>query len=203
MNDDDEEIRNLGAATVSNFFQEALAPPKAQNNLLQWLVVTFGKSELLKWNILCRATGTCNVQKTIISTGKIFSTGKLAAGRGLVKLTPASDHFLKAEAQNDELFAVESQNLYEDPVREVRLWTTAWMMLPAEDLTKDTHSPVVFIAYAHWVDDGLRAFSDHIKETQNSTSWSKPAEYAACFRVLRMANILLSYHHRYYKGKSY
>lgn len=198
MNDDDPEIRDSGAATVSYLFKKSLVPLKAQGLLVEWLVTNFGHSELLRWNILSRATGTLDMEDS-----ELGIPSKLAFSCNILELTLASEHFLMATGQSDELFAVESQNLYEDPIREAKIWATAWTkLLPPSTKCGAREVFCNTFCNALWVESALESLWNYLDDQRKDRLWLKPVEYIACFRVLVVTHSFLVCYEAYKQGNT-
>ncbi|OAA74099.1 HEAT repeat protein [Cordyceps fumosorosea ARSEF 2679] len=100
LNDDDEEVRDLGSAAFSRVAGVALVPVEAAEWLLRWLVATFRPLPAFRAAVATR-----------------FVRGSGAS---------AEQQLAEALRVDDALFAVEEQNLFVDEVREARRWTAAF-----------------------------------------------------------------------------
>src|SRR3954463_10346453 len=92
LNDDDDEIRDLSARTVSRLLGTSLVPLAAGVELAKWISMCQGNSPSFAWNVTRRMTGQ--------STYESMDTHSL-------RIVPAEDQFHKAMKDDDSLFIEE------------------------------------------------------------------------------------------------
>jgi hypothetical protein len=188
LNDDDEEIRDLGAKAVSSILEKQLAPLPAQNDFIVFMSNKYSRSTLWAWNIICRISGNNN---------QIFE-------RNQAKLHPAKGAFRKALTRNNALFAEEKQNLFIDEVRETKQWISAfdnmgldhsngWHIdIMGRALDTNDASTIPQSALTTWTLEGLAEISKIIWVEDGSLGYiSDPAVFASSVRVILAANALI------------
>jgi len=180
LNDDDDEIRNLGASTVSSILKVPLVPLGARTALGEWMLDSHDIGSHAGWSIICRMTG---------NNAQIFDN----IGE---PLHPAKAQFSSAMRQDDALFVEEEQNLFIDEVKETKLWSDIFtkgleIISKGEDVGSEWYECVSSLA--SWVIEALDALNA-LAETKEDgpLGWtSKPSVFASCMRVIKCANTLL------------
>lgn len=178
LNDDDDEIRDLSAATVSRLLQKSLVPLAARVELMEYAKKLYGHSTLFAWSVILRMTGS-NLH---------------ASGSSLPQLDSAGIQFSNALKDDDSLFIEEEQNLFIDEVRETNLWSKAFEGLgvqsrPQSDAGTAWVQPCA--ALSAWVVDGLKFMTGLLDKEDGPLGWmSKPAAFSSCMRVLLSANVI-------------
>lgn len=104
LNDDDDEVRDIGSAASRRIANQALVPIEAANRLLQWLAQTFGDS----------------VEFRSIVAVRIIGGNSLVAS--IADCQSADTQLDEALTVDNSLFAVEEQNLFIDEIRETKRW---------------------------------------------------------------------------------
>ena len=179
LNDDDDDIRDLGALTVSKLLQRSLVPLAARVELIKHIKRTYGSSALFSWATVCRMTGN-DLQAT---------------ETGLPLLEPVGPQFTKALRDNDSLFVEEEQNLFIDEVREAGLWSNAFEEIdlhscPDTDIDAVWGQP--FAALVTWVNEGLSTMTGLLDREDGPLGWtSRAAVFAICMRVLLSAKAIV------------
>lgn len=202
--DDDEEVRDVGAAACSfiladkttttnnenNPAPQALVAVDAADALLAWLQHHYGETNEIRAYVACRLVGDPLVTIDI----------------GIQDLSawPAPEtQFTQALQVDESLFAIEEQNLFIDEVRETDRWAHVFKNLPwnhdvsvEEDGTSrkvlDMDDAALGAAY-RWAE---RALSVLVRQVHSSgddgpLGWaSNPAAFALCYRVLVCARTL-------------
>lgn len=165
LNDDDEEIRELGASTVALLTHNLSTPLQAVQDLTTWMVENYSSS---------------------VSFARIVvhqMTGSEAAKRIQLSLDP-----------DNSLFVEEDSNLFVDEVREVRLWTKVFHGLSKKVVEKSHLEESALITLASWVLNGLKALDTLLAEEDGPLgSISKPETYYPCLQVLICTNALIQY----------
>jgi len=189
LSDDDEEIRDLAAKTVSFVLKRSLAPPAAREEFIEWFQINYGHSSQFSWNVICRLTG---------STAAVPNNSELDA------LVPAQEQFEKALEVDNGRFVQEEQNLFEDKVIELTLWSKFFWELPLTILKAprmDNNKSFMLLDFAAWVSDAVCELNKNTSQ-DGPLGWTwAPLGFTAALRVLRCANTLLNYHHKHF-GKS-
>ncbi|KAJ9154737.1 tRNA (Cytidine(32)-2'-O)-methyltransferase non-catalytic subunit TRM732 [Pleurostoma richardsiae] len=174
MNDDDDEIRDIAALAAAVILGQSLVPLEASSALLDWTARTFGHLHEFRWYVVARMTGNSTVRATPAQT-----TGYDSAPLG--GPSPAR-LFKEALRVDDELFAVEEQNLWVDEVRETQRWagvfeaTTDW----------DGSDNGLLAGLRKWAGEALDALLDTLRrEDDGPLGWSsKPEAFALCTRAV-------------------
>lgn len=178
LNDDDDEIRDIGAETVSAILKQPCTCLAAQKEFLDWLVLRYSHSSLFISTIIIRLTG---------------STEQESLGSGLIS---AEDQLRFSLQEDHSLFIEEEQNLFIDEVRETQNWQRALFkispksMSTSNNLLRDTKPS---IAIARWALCGLQNLNQ-ISKRDGPLGWaSKPAVYEVCVRIILCANAVLGF----------
>ncbi|KAB8289792.1 hypothetical protein EYC80_010425 [Monilinia laxa] len=178
LNDDDDEVRELGAEIVSSIVGKPLIPLAACEEFAEWLRLKYPQDQMFGWNIICRITG---------SEEFIFH-GSYAG------LSSPEDQILSAMKQDDALFVEEEQNLFIDEVREVKLW--GHILSREFKLMENNESGEEYWQqYSHlsnWILEGIRKLNILVEKIDGPFGWtSKPSMFASCVRILLGANVLI------------
>lgn len=165
LNDDDEEVRDLGSDAFKHISGVSLVPIEAAGRLLQWLAVTFGEQTDFRAVVASRIVG----QPAISSTG----------AEELWK--PAGEQLAEALKFDDSLFAVEEQNLFIDEVRETKRWAEVFNTLswPEKD-------DAALKRLSEWVSGGVTAILDIMaKQEDGPLGWASDATvFAVAARIV-------------------
>ena len=169
LNDDTDEIRNVGAEAVSYILMKSLIPLAAQTEFLSWLSTKYKDSSdtpLLLEYVIRRITNT--------------------------KENTSADHQciraqLIASLQEDNaLFVEEEQNLFIDKVREDTQMLTLFASLVSTNTDFDT-----IAVFATWTIDGLQTLHE-LAISDKPLGWtSNPTTFAICSKILQCSNTLL------------
>ncbi|KAG0647573.1 tRNA (cytidine(32)-2 -O)-methyltransferase non-catalytic subunit TRM732 [Hyphodiscus hymeniophilus] len=188
LNDDDDEIRNMSAQTVSALLQKSLIPLAARLELAEYVSKIHARAPSFAWNMVYRMTGS--KLETVDNIG--------------FRLKPIGGQLQKAMREDDSLFVEEEQNLFVDEVREAKLWSKIF-----KDTALNTHNGerVDFdventwsqphTALATWVIDGLLTGCSLLNKDDGPLGWtSKPAVFSLLTRLLLCANATIQRHER-------
>jgi hypothetical protein len=174
LNDDDDEIRELGAQTVSLILGQPLIPLAASEKYAFWLQQNFSDNLFFSRNVICRISGS-----------ESENYDKIAS------LHSAEDQLSAAMKQDDALFVEEEQNLFIDEVREVKLWCKILSKLLLESNMED-HLQIQIHTLADWVQTGLGKLNELAREIDGPLGWtSSPKMFAVCTRILLAAKTLV------------
>jgi hypothetical protein len=182
LNDDDEEIRHLGATIAMRVIvddsEEAIQcyPPLTLSQMLsEQLSCQFNGYTQLGKEAICRLTGyrrrksftSANIQKTID----------------------------QASAEDHALFAVEKPNLFADEVREAVIWSRVLKRLSFEAIGEDCARLLT-----RWVTDGIQVLTDIEKsEMDGPLGWSsRPDVFSLGMRLIYGAEVIMYWdiHHK-------
>jgi len=187
LNDDDDEIRDVGAETVSLIMKMSLVPLAAREEFIKHLVFLNGSAASFGWSVVQRLTGS---NESTLDTER-------------VSLKSAEAQFSEALREDDALFVEEEQNLFIDEVREMKLWSNVLGELPQQaqqylyEGPMDSKHSEPLAALAMWTADGLATLNKTLK-ADGPLSWiSKPSAFAASMRVLVCVNAVLRHHAQY------
>lgn len=120
LNDDDEEVRDLGSDAFKHVAGVSLVPTEAAARLLQWLSVHFGEQPAFRAVVASRIVGDAAISDASLGSWK-----------------PAREQLAAALHFDDSLFAVEEQNLFIDEVRETKRWEEVFESLSWADAEND------------------------------------------------------------------
>ncbi|KAI9795321.1 MAG: hypothetical protein M1833_007233 [Piccolia ochrophora] len=190
LNDDDDEIRGIGAEVASWILYDSaaqtpntvLVPSAAAFRLSKWLATRYSSSQDLFHIGLSRLVGA-----PLIESASAPSSSASAYG-STIRIPPFADILAQARKEDVALFMEEKQNLYIDPIREATLWSNVIQQL--RDTAFDAELASMF---ADWVLQGL----DNLLRTAHAEldgplGWtSKPDVYALGMRVILGAGILI------------
>ncbi|ESZ93537.1 hypothetical protein SBOR_6079 [Sclerotinia borealis F-4128] len=178
LNDDDDEVRELGALIVSSIVGKPLIPLAACEEFAEWLRLKYPQDQMFGWNIICRITGS----------DEFIFHGAYAG------LCSPEDQLSAAMKQNDALFVEEEQNLFVDEVREAQIWSnllSRHFKMMENDGTGEEH----WQQYSHlakWILVALRKLNMLMKKDDGPLGWTtKPSMFASCIRILLGTNALL------------
>lgn len=178
LNDDDEEIRDIGSQIVSTITnKDVCVPLVASQQLVQYLATEYRRSEHV-----------CNhaIRKMTQST---LQNDQL--------LPSAKERFKSATAEDTALFVVEKQNLFIDLYREAVLWSQVLKGLSAKVITD-----AEVTALGNWVFDGLTLLSDKAHyELDGPLGWTSKREvWVFGMQVLFATEVYLDWRLRTRKG---
>lgn len=186
LNDDDDEIRNLSAKTVSALLGRSLVPLAAQVELTEYISKMHVRARSFAWNVVCRMTGS-----------KLETVDNVR-----FRLQPLGLQLSRAMEDDDSLFVEEEQNLFIDEVREAKLWgkvfedtaLDTWNWERADFDIENTWSQP-HTAVAAWVMEGLLALNALLVKEDGPLGWtSKPTVFALVTRLLLSANAIIQRH---------
>ncbi|KAH7162646.1 putative death-receptor fusion protein-domain-containing protein [Dactylonectria estremocensis] len=171
LNDDDDDIRDIGSAAAKSILGRPLVPIEAANQLAAWMAQHFGN---------------CAAFRQIVASRIMGDTRFPHAGNSKAKF---ADQLREAMKFDDSLFVIEEQNLFIDEVRECQRWVAAFenMSWSLEDkvlkhLTSSTHEGLLSMGGLTSEEDGPLGYS------------SKPQVFAILSRVVQAAAALTRYH---------
>ncbi|KOS18604.1 tRNA (cytidine(32)-2'-O)-methyltransferase non-catalytic subunit TRM732 [Escovopsis weberi] len=173
LNDDDDEVREVGSDAARSILGRLLVPMEAANRLLQWLASRFATSAALKAAVARRIVGACGVHAR-------------------TPPRPAEDQLAAALEVDDSLFAVEEQNLFVDEVREAARWAGVFEALAWEG-AGDAQRLCELEA---WVRGGLARLRTLLEQRGDGPlGWaSSPRAFAIGSRIIRGAVALSRAH---------
>lgn len=173
LNDDDEEVRDLGSVAFKHITGVALVPIEAASRLLHWLALSFGNEPEFRSVIAGRIIGHAAI------SGMISTAGASA------QWTAASTQLTAALQFDDSLFAVEDQNLFVDEVRETKRWvevsdSVSWTGDGLQD------GGGVLVRLSDWVSDGLAKLQSVVTENEDGPlGWASDAHvFAIATRII-------------------
>lgn len=172
LNDDDDEVRDVGAAAAKHILGHSLVPIEAATSLLTWLSQTFKASTAFRDIAAARIVG---------------HHGLLHAENGWIG---AEDQLDAALAFDDSLFAIEETNLFIDEVREAQRWRKVFEALD----WAQTEVPISKLN--EWLARGLIRLQRMMDEKDGSLGWaSDPHVFAICARLLLGSSALVEKGH--------
>ncbi|KAM4054760.1 putative death-receptor fusion protein [Hirsutella rhossiliensis] len=164
LNDDDDEVRDVGSKAVTCIIGKALVPIEAANRLLHWLAQHFGGSAGFRAEVASRVVGHCEA--------------KAADGAAWA---PAEDELAAALRFDDSLFVVEEQNLFVDEVRETTRWVHVLKSLWWEDAAGDE----ILGRLDGWIRAGIVRLGRLVEQEDGPLGWaSSPQVFAICTRLV-------------------
>ena len=192
--DDDEDVRDRGAATVSTILSRtehnslegsrtipSLSPPAAKCKLLTHITNEYSMSAALQTRAMERLSGA---QARVGSKHSSHGYGK-----GTVELYPVSEISAAARKPQNAVFVEEKQNLYIDDVKEAEIWAEVLIGLPANAC--DTGANWTLL---EWFTEGMvhfhELFEHHTDGPLGLTS--KTEMFVLITRVLLVAKVLIS-----------
>ncbi|KAH0562941.1 hypothetical protein GP486_002501 [Trichoglossum hirsutum] len=187
LSDDDEEIRDMGAAIVSWTLSPSsgtapglsLLPLAANLRLSEWLSSQYSLSKDLL---------TTAVQRLTLHSRWLPPN---VTDEAIEALESVENLLAKATKEDRSLFVKEKQNLFIDETREAEVWSRVLLgtarETPHEQLAK---------AYIAWVKEGLLTLSERVKAKvmDGPLGWtSKPEVFAVGIHVILGANVVLQW----------
>lgn len=194
--DDDEEVRDVGAAATAFVVSKDEATPRplvavdAADALLAWLRRRFGRTNEFRAYAACRLVGD-----TVVAVD--------VGVQDLAAWTPPEVEFAEALTVDESLFAVEEQNLFVDEVRETERWAGLfgdleweWDEIERED---GTFARVLMVdsslsALRSWTRGALECLAGQVARGDDGPlGWaSGPDAFALCHRVLVCGRVLFA-----------
>jgi hypothetical protein len=163
LNDDDDEVRDIGSAAASSILGDFLVPLEASSRLLQWLCRTFGDTASFRAAVASRMTGASNV---------------LSSHQDWV---PAETQLNEAVQFDDSLFVVEEKNLYIDEIRESRRWARAFASV---EWSSDADT-ITRLEDWLWRQGGTARLLQLLDQDDGPLGWaSDPEVFAVCSRII-------------------
>lgn len=164
LNDDDEEVRDLGSDAFKYIAGVSLVPIEAATRLLQWLAVTFGERPQFRAVVAHRIVGS--------------------AGATAPAWTPAAEQLTAALQFDDSLFAVEEQNLFVDEVRETKRWVSVFNSLSWAG--SDPAHGAALASLDSWVRGGVGKLADVMQGQEDGPlGWASDAQvFAVATRIV-------------------
>lgn len=196
--DDDEDVRDKGAATTSALLSAAsgksqgsgflLMPLAASTRLLDYLVTSYHTSIFLFSNGICRLTGASSSPNlALIIPSSLSSNRPIDVS---IHLRPARDMLHEAMHQSDTLFNEEKQNLFLDPAKESKTWASAVIsLLP----TLDTPHKIIS-GFGTWCLDALSALLEIIEsqDRDGPLGWTYKADvFVMGIRILAAVRVMV------------
>lgn len=178
LNDDDEEIREIGSQIVSTITEKDVCVPLvASQQLLQYLATKYRQSEHVCTNALRKMT------QSALQNDRLLPSAK--------------ERFKSATAEDTALFVVEKQNLFLDLYREAGLWAQVLKTLSAKIITG-----AEVTALGNWVFDALTLLSDKAHyELDGPLGWTSKREvWVFGMQVLFATEVYLDWRLRMKKG---
>lgn len=173
LNDDDEEIRDVGSLASAAVLGQALVPVDAAQHLLSWLGLHFGHLEEFRSHVTERMAGCSTVTTHLDGHEQHW--------------TSPEEQFEQTLQFNHSLFVIEEQNLYIDEVREAGRWTALFSTLPYADGEASLAS---LRAWTQQGMDKLVALAAAVADDGPLGWTSKPATFALCSTVVQCAAAL-------------
>jgi hypothetical protein len=163
--DDDEEVRDIGATTISSLTGKLSTPLQARRDMKIWLAEKYNSS----------LTFTSTVIKGM--------TGEDALAQ-----------IIRSLDQDDSLFVEESLNLFIDDVRELKSLVNIFCRLSETTVKEVSDGSSPLIALSSWVIGGLEALNTLLDKDGGPLGCiSKPSTYFACLRVMIVTNAFLDF----------
>lgn len=182
LNDDDDEIREVGSQIASQILAnhgatskncQTCVPLIASQQLVAHLAKQYRQSEDVCIQAIQKMTSSTLHNASLVPSGK--------------------ERLLSATAENIALFVIEKQNLFIDQYREAILWSQALKRLSAKAISEATAS-----ALSTWTCDGLTLLSEKVRvELDGPLGWvSKPEVFVFGMQVFCAADVLLNWRAR-------
>lgn len=175
LDDDDSEIRNLGAKAVSAILRQSLVPQAAQKALASHMLKQRGESFLSY--VVSRMTGT--------------PTDRLDNRSSEVKLEPTRTQLDQASQGDNKLFTEEKQNLWHDEVRDAEIWCGIFQKIPlgASGMTGfERFDQRLMASLSEWITNATKTLTEHSRK-DTALGWtSKPEVFAVVFRTIKCIN---------------
>lgn len=177
LNDDDDDVRDVGSAAVKSILGQALVPIEAANRLLSWLSQRFGHDSTFRQVVVRRIMGDTRFPSPESHTASV------------------SDELQNAMKFDDSLFVIEEQNLFVDEVREAQRWVSIY-----DSLSWEAKDPALEVL-AEWSGDGIDELRRLVGEEDGPLGYgSKPEVFAILSRVV-YASISLAKERRHPHGR--
>lgn len=181
--DDDDEIRDIGAAVVSRSLLDVLSinssivPAVARERLRSYLLREHSKSEILAVESMDRLTGQYS------GSARKFPKRLMA----------------EATQEQNELFYKERQNLYIDEVSEAKIWSSLLrqtISIPLPETTK--------VYLNMFVEEGLEVLKSNAEESLDGPlGWtSKEEVFTLGMRIIHASHVVLEWQNRTESGQS-
>ncbi|KAF9769372.1 hypothetical protein IL306_013219 [Fusarium sp. DS 682] len=171
LNDDDDEIRDVGSAAVKSILGQALVPIEAANRLLLWLAEHYADNSTFRQIIVRRIMGDSRYP---------------TPGSNVVSV---EDQLQEAMKFDDSLFVIEEQNLFVDEVRETQRWVSLYKSLAWESNDPSLNSLI------KWTRAGLDAMQHLASQEDGPLGYSsKPEVFAILSRVAHASSALARHH---------
>jgi hypothetical protein len=184
LNDDDDDIRDLGAQTVSQLLHRSLVPLAARVELVKYVKRVHGNKSMFAWSAVYRMTGN----------------SMYPSQTELPPLEPAGVQFARALKNNDSLFVEEEHNLFVDEVREMSLWSAAFAEIDIcsnRGFDTDATWKRPYVALRAWVAEGISAMTNLLDKEDGPLGWtSRPSVFAVCMSVLLSAKAIIQFKNR-------
>ena len=194
--DDDEDIRDQGAATVSLLLSNkklntakrenlsySLSPPAAKHRLLLFIQETFRYSERMQAKAIEKMIG-------LKYPVKVGSAMENSSDRDKIRLRPVAEILADAQTPDTAVFVEERQNLYVDSVGEADAWAYLLVVLDA-----DVCNASALAALELWTKDGLLHLIDTCKKQKdNSLGFtSDPDIHLLFMRTILATKVLINF----------
>ncbi|KAI9047970.1 hypothetical protein LZ554_007771 [Drepanopeziza brunnea f. sp. 'monogermtubi'] len=180
LEDDDSDVRCLGAKAVSVMLGKSMVPQAATNALAEHMLTQHGKG--FASYVVCRMTGT--------------SIDRLGNGLGGAKLEAAATQLEAASQGDNKLFTEEKQNLWADEVQDATVWCDIFRRFPLEKFGNDeanAFSNALVQNLLTWVADSVNLLKKSA-QMDGAMGWtSKPEVFAVLFRTIKCTNTILDY----------
>jgi hypothetical protein len=178
LNDDEEEVRILGARVVAKITGDHMAPPAAADSLRKWMANRYRTSNLFAQAVTDRIFGS--------SYASTEDEGEETSAANVRKTIESSF------VEDDELFAVESQNLWIDQAGEAMKWSKVFGELSPDIFQNDATALQWIVSYATI---GLEILVHILKKREDGAfGWSsRPEAFTSCTRIICCANTILTY----------
>ncbi|KAJ4170239.1 hypothetical protein NW754_006379 [Fusarium falciforme] len=172
LNDDDDDVRDVGSAAVKSILGQALVPIEAANRLLSWLSQRFGHDSTFRQVVVRRIMGDARFPTPESHTASV------------------SDQLQNAMKFDDSLFVIEEQNLFVDEVRETQRWVSIY-----ENLSWEAKDPALE-ALTVWSNAGIDEMRRLVGEEDGPLGYgSKPEVFAILSRVVYASAALVKERH--------
>ena len=199
--DDDEDVRDYGAKTVSSLLSAivkdpatgsspglSLSPPAAERTLQNFLQEGYQKSRAMFVEAARRLVGLKSTYHTTSYTldGLIKDDANGVASQ----LRPVAELSLEARMTQLVVFVEEKQNLYLDTVTEAETWALLLVRIDA-----GAWDPDLTTALESWTIDGLLHLLQMAEDSNDDgalSPTSKPEVYTLYMRVILAAKVLMT-----------
>ncbi|PBP27011.1 HEAT repeat protein [Diplocarpon rosae] len=180
LNDDDSDIRSLGAKAVSVMLRKSMIPQAATKALAEHMLNQNAAG--FPSYAVARMTGTL--------------VDQLDNGLLIFKLEPASTQLERASQGDNKLFTEEKQNLWIDEVQDATIWCEIFQTLPLKsfgDNGTDAFSHNLIQALLVWVTESVKLLNK-IARKDGAIGWtSKPEVFAVVLCTIKCINSFLEY----------